>query len=118
MAAVLVLQALHDYSDRETADAVRFDVRGRRRSACRWMTRGSIRRRWCTSGTGSRSRSGRTGSTTRSGRSSSRPGVVKGRRRRAVYSAIMADAVATQDTVIQLVSAIRRVRREVPGAAE
>jgi hypothetical protein len=44
--------------------------------------------------------------------------VVKGRRRRAVYSAIMADAVATQDTVIQLVSAIRRVRREVPGAAE
>ena len=27
MAAVLVLQALHDYSDRETAGAVRFDVR-------------------------------------------------------------------------------------------
>ena len=27
MAAVLALQALHDYSDRETAGAVRFDVR-------------------------------------------------------------------------------------------
>src|SRR5258708_32841354 len=27
MAAVLTLQALHDYSDRETAEAVRFDVR-------------------------------------------------------------------------------------------
>src|SRR5450755_4811731 len=27
MAAVLMLQALHDYSDRETAEAVRFDVR-------------------------------------------------------------------------------------------
>src|SRR6266478_6453372 len=27
MAAVLALQALHDYSDRETAEAVRFDVR-------------------------------------------------------------------------------------------
>ena len=27
MAAVLTLQALHDYSDRETAEAVKFDVR-------------------------------------------------------------------------------------------
>jgi len=27
MAAVLTLQALHDYSDRETAEAARFDVR-------------------------------------------------------------------------------------------
>jgi hypothetical protein len=27
MAAVLTLQALHDYSDREAAEAVRFDVR-------------------------------------------------------------------------------------------
>jgi hypothetical protein len=27
MAAVMILQALHDYSDRETAEAVRFDVR-------------------------------------------------------------------------------------------
>src|SRR2546430_3808813 len=27
MAAVLALQSLHDYSDRETAEAVRFDVR-------------------------------------------------------------------------------------------
>ena len=44
-------------------------------------------------------------------------GVLKGRRRRAVDSTILADAVATQDTVTQLVSAIRRVAREVPGAA-
>ena len=43
---------------------------------------------------------------------------MKGRRRRAVDSTILADAVATQDTVTQLVSAIRRVAREVPGAAE
>jgi hypothetical protein len=35
-----------------------------------------------------------------------------------VDSTILADAVATQDTVTQLVSAIRRVAREVPGAAE
>jgi hypothetical protein len=44
--------------------------------------------------------------------------VLRGRRRRAVDSTILADAVATQDTVTQLVSAIRRVGREVPGAAE
>jgi hypothetical protein len=35
-----------------------------------------------------------------------------------VDSTILADAVATQDTVTQLVAAIRRVGREVPGAAE
>jgi Transposase DDE domain len=42
----------------------------------------------------------------------------RGRRRRAVDSAILADAVATQDTVTQLVSAVRRVAREVSGAAQ
>src|SRR6266480_3988792 len=41
-----------------------------------------------------------------------------GRRRRVVDSTILADAVATQDTITQLVSAVRRVGREVPGAAE
>jgi hypothetical protein len=35
-----------------------------------------------------------------------------------VDSTILADAVATQDTVTQLISAIRRVSRQVPGAAE
>ena len=45
-------------------------------------------------------------------------GVLKGRRRRAVDSTILADAVATQDTITQLVAAIRRVARVVPGAAE
>jgi hypothetical protein len=43
--------------------------------------------------------------------------VLRGRRRRAVYSTVLADAVATQDTVTQLISAIRKVAREVPGAA-
>ena len=38
-------------------------------------------------------------------------------RRRAVDPTIVADSVAAQDTVTQLVSAIRRVAREVPGAA-
>ena len=45
-------------------------------------------------------------------------GVPKGRRRRAVDSTILADAVATQDTITQLIAAVRRVARVVPGAAE
>ena len=36
---------------------------------------------------------------------------------RALDSTLLDDAVATQDTVTQLISAIRRVRRLVPGAA-
>ena len=44
-------------------------------------------------------------------------GVLQGRRRRALDSTIVDDAVATQDTVTQLVAAVRRVRREVPAAA-
>ena len=60
----------------------------------------------------------RTGSATRSRKVIGETGVLSGRRRRAVDSTILADAVATQDTITQLVSAIRRVAREVPGAAE
>lgn len=43
-------------------------------------------------------------------------GVLAGRTRRALDSTVLDDAVATQDTVTQLVSAIRRVRRVVPTA--
>jgi IS5 family transposase len=45
-------------------------------------------------------------------------GILAGRRRRALDSTILDDAVATQDTVTQLISAIRRVRRLVPEAAK
>ena len=45
-------------------------------------------------------------------------GVLKGRTRRALDSTLLDDAVATQDTVTQLISAIRRVRRVVPGATK
>ena len=45
-------------------------------------------------------------------------GALKGKTRRALDSTVLDDAVATQDTVTQLIAAIRRVRREVPGAAE
>ncbi len=43
-------------------------------------------------------------------------GVLKDKTRRALDSTLLDDAVATQDTVTQLISAIRRVRRVVPGA--
>ena len=44
-------------------------------------------------------------------------GVLTGRTRRALDSTLLDDAVATQDTVTQLVSMIRRVRRAIPVAA-
>ena len=117
MAAVLALQALCDYSDRETAEAVRFDVRWKvaigasvddagfdPSSLVYWRNR--IARS---------TRPHRVNDAVR--RIVEATGVLAGRRRRAVDSTILADAVATQDTVTQLVSAIRRVARLVPGAA-
>ena len=44
-------------------------------------------------------------------------GVLRGKTRRALDSTVLDDAVATQDTVTQLIAAIRRVRRLVPQAA-
>jgi hypothetical protein len=43
-------------------------------------------------------------------------GVLKGKTRRVLDSTVLDDAVTTQDAVMQLVSAIRRVRRLVPVA--
>jgi len=45
-------------------------------------------------------------------------GVLEGRTKRALDSVVLDDAVATQDTITQLIAAIRRVRRQVPGAGE
>jgi IS5 family transposase len=117
MAAVLTLQVLHDYSDRETAEAARFDVRWKvaigaplddpgfdPSSLVYWRNRiaKSARPDRISDAVGQVVRE---------------TGVLRGRRRRAVDSTILADAVATQATVTQLVAAIRKVAREVPGAA-
>jgi hypothetical protein len=117
MAAILALQALCDYSDRETAEAVRFDVRWKvacglavddggfdPSSLVYWRNR--IARS---------QRPHRVSDAVR--KIVEQTGVLTGRRRRAVDSTILADGVATQDTVTQLVAAVRRVAREVPGAA-
>lgn len=45
-------------------------------------------------------------------------GVLRGKTKRALDSTLLDDAVATQDTVTQLIAAIRRVRRVVPGAGD
>jgi IS5 family transposase len=45
-------------------------------------------------------------------------GVIKAKTRRALDSTLLDDAVATQDTVTQLISAIRRVRRVVRGGGD
>ncbi|AKN17342.1 transposase, IS4 family protein [Mycobacterium haemophilum DSM 44634] len=44
-------------------------------------------------------------------------GVLAAKTRRALDSTVLEDAVAPQDAMTQLIGAIRRVRREVPGAA-
>ncbi len=118
MAAVLALQVLHDYSDRETAEAVRFDVRWKAAIGAALDDAGfdpSSLVYW-------RNRIAKSGRPHRVNDAVkmvvAETGVLRGGRRRAVDSTILADAVATQDTVTQLVSAIRRVAREVPGAEE
>jgi hypothetical protein len=117
MAAVMTLQALHGFSDRETAEAVRFDVRWKAAIGAALDDPGFDpstlvywRRRLAAS-----ARPHRVNDAVR--RVVEETGVLRGRRRRAVDSTILDDAVATQDTVTQLVSAVRRVAREVPGAA-
>jgi hypothetical protein len=118
MAAVMTLQALHDYSDRETAEAVRFDVRWKAAIGAALDDPGFDpstlvywRRRIAKS-----ERPHRVNDAVK--KVVEQTGILKGRRRRAVDSTILDDAVATQDTVTQLISAIRKVAREVPGAAE
>ena len=43
--------------------------------------------------------------------------MLRGKTRRALDSTVLDDAVATQDTVTQLIAAVRRVRRLIPAAA-
>ncbi len=118
MAAVMTLQALHAFSDRETAEAVRFDVRWKVAIGAALDERGFDpstlvywRRRIAAS-----ARPHRVNEAVR--RIAEGTGVLAGRRRRVADSTLLEDAVATQDTVTQLAAAVRKVMREVPGAAE
>ena len=116
IATVMVLQALEGLSDRDAARAVRDRISWKVAAGLALDDAGfdySVLTYW-------RSRL----------RRSDRPerifdavrqvidstGVLRGRSRRALDSTLLDDAVATQDTVTQLISAIRRVRRVVPAS--
>lgn len=118
VAVVLVLQALEGRSDREAVEALSFDLRWK--AACDWPIESPgfhptvltyWRRRLAAS-----SRPQRIFDAVRAVVTAT--GVLTGKTRRALDATILEDAVATQDTVTQLIAAIRRVRREVSGAAE
>lgn len=117
VASVLVLQTLHGLSDSEAVEAVTFDLRWK--AACGLAVTAPgfhptvltyWRRRLAAS-----QRPNRIFDVVRA--VVTETGVLTGRTRRALDSTVLDDAVATQDTVTQLIAAIRRVAREVPGAA-
>jgi hypothetical protein len=116
MASVIVLQTLHGLSDREAVDAVTFDLRWK--AACGLAidapgfhpsTLTYWRRRLAAS-----DRPHRIFEVVRE--VITETGVLAGRNRRALDSTVLDDAVARQDTVTQLIAAVRRVGRDVPGA--
>lgn len=117
IATVLVLQSLEGLSDREALQAVRTDLRWKVAAGLTLDDEGfhpTVLTLW-------RNKL----------RQSDRPerifdavrdviaatGVLTGKTRRALDSTLLDDAVATQDTVTQLVSMIRRVRKAIPAAA-
>jgi hypothetical protein len=118
LAATVVLQALHGLPDFETVQELRCDLRWK--AACGLGLLDTafdpslltyFRRRLAGSADPNRLFSKVREVVTATG-------VLAGRHRRALDSTVLDDAVATQDTVTQLIAAIRRVIREVPGAAE
>ena len=117
MAAVIVLQTLFGLSDAETTDALTFDLRWK--AAVGWPV--TARAFHDTTLTYWRRRLAASDEPNRIFQAVqqviAQNGAIKGKTRRALDSTVLDDAVATQDTVTQLIAAVRRVRREVPGAA-
>src|SRR5918994_1184033 len=118
VAGVLVLQALEGRSDREAVEALTFDLRWKAAAGLPVSAAGFHatvltywRRRLAVS-----TRPNRIFDAVREVVAAT--GVLSGKTRRVLDSTVLEDAVATQDTVTQLIASIRRVRREVPGAAE
>jgi hypothetical protein len=116
IASVIVLQTLHGLSDRDAADAVTFDLRWK--AACGYAIDAASfhpttltywRRRLAVS-----DRPQRIFEAVRDVITAT--GAVAGKQRRALDSTILDDAVARQDTVTQLIAAIRRVGRDVHDA--
>jgi len=116
VASVMVLQALEGLSDRDAARALRDRISGKVACGLALDDEGfdfSVLTYWRTRLRRSE-RPERIFDAVRSVIDAT--GVLGGRTKRALDSTLLDDAVATQDTVTQLVSAIRRVRRVVPAA--
>lgn len=118
MAAAMILKELEGLSDREAADAVRCDIRWKVACGLALDDEGphpTVFTYW-------RQRLARSESPDRIGDAVKTvveaTGVLSGKRRRALDSTLLDDAVATQDTVTQLVAQIRRVRRLIPQARD
>lgn len=118
IASVLVLQTLQDYSDPEAVQAVRCDLRWK--VACGLpIDHAGFHPTTLTVWRQRLRKSKRPDRIFEAVRQViAQTGVLKGRTRRAMDSVVFDDAVATQDTITQLIAGMRRVRREVPGAAE
>jgi Transposase DDE domain/Transposase domain (DUF772) len=118
LAVTVVLQALYGLPDYDAAQALRCDLRWKAACGLGLLDPGFdpslltyFRRRLARSGD-----PGRLFAKVKEVVAAT--GVLAGKHRRALDSTVLDDAVATQDTVTQLVAAVRRVIREVPGAAE
>jgi hypothetical protein len=117
LAVTVVLQALHGLPDHDAALALRCDLRWKAACGLGLLDPGFhpslltyFRRRLARS-----AEPGRLFAKVKEVVAAT--GVLAGKHRRALDSTVLDDAVATQDTVTQLVAAVRRVIREVPGAA-
>src|SRR6266568_147573 len=118
LAATVVLQALHGLSDIETVQELRCDLRwkaacglGLYDTAFDSSLLAYFRRRLSRSADPQRI-------FTAVRTVVAETGILKGRVRRALDSTVLDDAVATQDTVTQIIAASRLVARELPGAPE
>jgi hypothetical protein len=118
LAAVVVLQALQGLSDFETVQELRCDLRWKAACGLGLLDGGFdpslltyFRRRLRRSDDPNRLFA-------KVAQVVAATGVLAGKHRRALDSTVLDDAVATQDTVTQLIAAVRRVIREVPCAPE
>ena len=118
VASVIVLQALHGMTDREATEAVTFDLRWK--AACGYAIDAAgfhpttlvyWRKRLAAS-----ERPERIFEVVREVITAT--GALVGKQRRVLDSTVLDDAVARQDTVTQLIAAVRRVARDVPDAKE
>lgn len=116
--SVLVLQTLEGLSDRQTADALTYDLRWK--AACGYGLTDTAfhpsalthwRKRLAASSRPHRIMDAITDVITATG-------AVAGKRRRAVDSTILDDAVARQDTITQLIAAIRRFSAHIPHGTD